>query len=243
MKQMKIALVGVFSLLMGITFTSCLDSDSSSSYDGLTVVTVKQDYMGSRFLLTDDGYTLVPSNIDRLKDTSGEYVKRCGISYKWNEGVVFENGNKGKSYGITIVDAYNTYAIQNFCNRSDTIKYDYPIYDVIDFNGANGEYMIVVWQFYYANNEVVAFELYPEEIDDDDVLIMRLRQSLGASGTNVSQYAGLSFTMPTLTDINNELNSSLTALNDSIKIKIGYKKSASSEELTKTKAIKVKIFD
>jgi hypothetical protein len=236
---MKIALMAMLAVWMGTMFTSCLNSDGGDSWDTTAIVTVK-DYMGVPTLLTDDGYTFIPSNPSLLQYSDGTYAKRCEIAFSWNEGVVFDN-DRDKTYKITIVQTGYVYPVREYYNQVDIIENDFSINEVTQFWGANGEYLTVSWKFYYTNtNEAIGFELYPESVEDD-VLVMRLRQSLGTSGTNTSAYF-MSFTLPTLSYINDKLETELKSTNDSIQVKIAYNnKLSGSDEVAKTSPIKIKI--
>jgi hypothetical protein len=239
MKRMKIALMAMLVALTGTTFTSCLNSDGGLAWDTTAVVTV-EEFMGSVVLLTDDGYKFKPSNPALLQYENGTYAKRCEIALSWNEGVVFD-GDRSKTYGITIIQTGYVYPIRNFCDQVDTIKNDYPISEVTSqFWGANGEYLTATWS-YKGNSQydAVSFDMYPEAVENN-VLIMRLRQSVGSPGYNTFTYF-TSFTLPSLSYINSTLGTSLASTNDSVQVKIAYKPSSDSDEIRKTSAVKIKI--
>lgn len=240
MKQMKSLMVAL-ALLMGVTFTSCMN-DNESSWDRALYVTVDESGLwGGVTLMTDDGFTLVPTNPEMLKTTAGTYVDRAFIYLKWAEGVEFD-GDIKKKYQVTII-APSLVPTKDMTDRADTIKADLPLALLGEIWGANGRYLNVPFRFQFSNQEVIAFDLYPEKVEDN-VLVMRLRQSLGKENSTNQQDAFISFKIPALSRINNLLEQAgqptVEASNDSVYVKVIAK--GNNETLT-TKNVKIKVIN
>ncbi len=223
MKTKKIKFLGVvFTLLLGISFTSCLNSDNNeSSWDIYAFVTVK-NYMGSVYLLGDDGVTYYPTNPDVLKITSTggatEYVERAAIYLKYVDNAA---GSTTTTRTVTIVSG-NNIPVKSLCDKPDTIKTTVPLQS-LNYNwGANG-YITVDFNFNYYSGTNFAFDLYPEAVQGD-LLTLRLKQTYGkANGNSLQEYL-VSYKIPYFQSLQNQLENMglgvLTPVQDSIYVTI-----------------------
>lgn len=249
MKQMKFLAITLI-LLMGVAFTSCIDSDGGDSYDTATYVTVLDNSIyGGVTLLTDDGYTLLPSNPEVLKITATDYVKRAVVGVKWAEGVVFDH-DRNKRYKVDIV-AREGLPSKTYCSLPDTIKNSYPIVSLGEKTlwGANGNYLTFSFTFNYESQSPVVFDLFPYKAEGDK-LTMKLCQSVGAKNAYNSQDYMMSFELPSSNTINELLEHNIgtqgieggelvVPANDSILVKIIAEGSNSSQ--LETDFVKVRI--
>lgn len=243
------------TLLMGVAFTSCMDNgDGGNSADAASYVTVVENSMsGGVTLLTDDGFKLIPSNSEVLKVSATAYIERALVGIKWAEGVVFD-GDRNKSYKMTIVAPLEAVNTRKSTNMIDTIKTTYPLVALSDgLSGANGRYLTVAFDFNYKSLNEVAFELYPVKAENDQ-LTMKLCQTAGSKESFNSPYKTLmSFgPLPTAREINellvryngeNGVEGGMLTVpnNDSISVKIIA--DGTNESVLATKFVKVKIIE
>lgn len=98
---MKIALMAVLAVVMGTTFTSCLDSDNGP--DTFPEVVNIVDFMGIPTVTSDAGYELDVQNISKMKLNDGTYPSRAMVSFERVEGEIYDSG---KSSYKAIFDGY-----------------------------------------------------------------------------------------------------------------------------------------
>lgn len=206
MKQMKFLAIA-FTLLMSVAFTSCVDSDGGNSTDGITYVTVQENSIyGGVTLLTDDGYTLVPTNPELLKTSATTYAKRAVLGFQWAEGVEFDADRK-KTYAMTIING-SFIPTKKYCDQPDTIKTTYPLAAMQERGtvwGANGNYLTAIFKFNFQSQKPFGFDLYPIKAEDDR-LTMKLCQTVGEKDAyNATDYV-MSFQLPTVSEINRLLS-------------------------------------
>ncbi len=211
MKKMKFLAFAVI-LLMGISFTSCFNSDDTNTYDGGTFVTVSSGYLGTGLILkSDDGLTLSPTNPSflLLKDKVS-YPERAFVFYKLAEGETYVTGKT--NYSVTIVGGY-VVNVKEFNLRPDTLQNDYNVASMPNFWYANG-YATVRVGFYYTSNSI-DFDLYKQKVGND-TLYVKLNYSKGG-GTNYSQSTTMeySFKLPYV--------EGLQPKNDSVWVKLSVK--------------------
>lgn len=141
MKQMKLLMVALI-VLMGATFTSCMNGESESTYDVAGYMTVRTNiYTDAITLLADDGYKYAPTNPEALKDSKGEYVERALVYLKFAEGEV-QTTDQSKTYKAAIVSGQSLYT-KEFCNMPDTIKNTYPLSNLGEAWAVNGYYNLL----------------------------------------------------------------------------------------------------
>lgn len=151
MKHFKFLMVAL-TLVIGGAFTSCMNSDNESNYDAGSFVNVTE-FMGTVFLTSDNGITLIPTNPEMLKINS-KYVERAFIYYKYQTGVIYDPAVT--EYRITIVGGQGV-IVQNFTLRPDTLVNSYPISNFAV--GVVPGYLNVSSILYY-NSTDVALEMY-----------------------------------------------------------------------------------
>lgn len=224
MKTKKINFLAIaFALLMGVSFTSCLDSnnDNNNNYDWAGYVTVKQS-MGSPYMLGDDGILYYPTNPDVLKITSatgsGSYVERAMVLLKY----VDNTGTKaGGGRSVTIVRG-SSVPTKDLCDQPDTIKTTIPLQNLNYAQGVK-DYITVDFYFNYFPGTNFSFDLYPEKVQDD-LLTLRLKQTYGKENYGNTQEYVVSYRIPYFQKLQSQLEelglSTLTPKNDSIYVKI-----------------------
>lgn len=234
MKKMKLAVV--FAALVSVFgFSSCLDSDGdSSSWDAAGYVTVKE-YLGSAYLLTDDGLTLTPATssvLSGLMNGTSGYYPRAYVYYKLAEGETFTSGKT--SYTITQIWG-NVLSSKDFNANPDTLQADYSITS-LECSGlsnvvwAKNGYINVPFTTRIGTNVTIdAFHLYATGVSGD-TLFTRFQQDAGG-GDNAYQTIRtlISFKLP----FNDPLYGQLEPRQDSIVVKI-VAKGENNETLTKT---------
>ena len=184
MKQIKF-LVVAFTLLMGISLTSCLNSnDNSTNFDWSGYVTIDASGFYGVTLRSDFGdYTFTVVNADSyLKNTTtNEYAKRAVVYLVLKEGDVLTKDKKNYS-GASIVAAQGI-ATPSFCTTPDTINPEkvVPLASISQIWGATG-YVNVIFQTNYLSG-TPTFELYPDKVEGDE-LTLRFTQ------TNGNEYYG-----------------------------------------------------
>ncbi|WP_071145133.1 NigD1/NigD2 family lipoprotein [Bacteroides ihuae] len=215
MKKMKFVAL-TLTLLMGISLTSCFNSDGDdSSYDAYTFATVSQSYLGSPILIADDGVTtLYPTNSSALLLSDGvSYPQRVYVTFKYAEGESYQENKT--SYNVTIVNASVIYT-KNFNTQPDTLANDYSVTS-IEAWGAN-KYINIYFNVNYSSN--IDFDMYEKEVGNDDTLYVKFNYSKGGGDSSSSYYTNyISFKLPTDTDVEPK--------NDSIWVKIFAKGSGS----------------
>ena len=165
MKRMKIALVAMFAIFMGTTFTSCLDSDDSpNSY--MEIVTI-DDYTieFTKKVKSDAGYTLEIQNPTSMQLTDKSYPRRALIGWQEIEGADYTPGQS--NYNAYFSGYYIIYSIGN------TTMFDVtsvtPI-NRIEANatgiGVSGNYLNLIFNITYDDNTDPEddFELYFKEV-------------------------------------------------------------------------------
>ena len=101
MKHMKIALAAMLAVVMGTTFTSCLNSDRDDVNYAYVTINTSMGIITS--LTTDDGYELVPQNASQMI-YNGSIPKRAYIAFKLLEG---EKLSSNSSARVSFVDYYD----------------------------------------------------------------------------------------------------------------------------------------
>lgn len=225
MKTKRIKFLAVAAaLLIGISFTSCLDSDNENSWDWYGLVTVRS-YMGSVYLLGDDGISYYPTNPEVLRvssaDGSAEYIERALLFLKYVDGTANETTTGSRS--VSIVEGSKV-TVKPLCDRPDTIETTIPL---VSLNAAGGVNGYINLNFHYNHTESVTeeFDLYPEKVEGD-LLTLRFKQTYGED----SYYGGtsseglLSYRLPSFSALQSQLEDrglgELTPVNDSIYVTV-----------------------
>lgn len=230
MKQMKIWMVAL-TLVIGFSFTSCVNSDNDYA-DDWTYVTTNDMYPYDATLYGDNGIRYTPSNPSmlRLNTSDEQYAKRAIISFNYAEGEVVTADKK--SYKIDILEA-NGIAVKNLNTRPDTLENAYAIND-LTFWAING-YITTVSDLYVVNNYdldlYVDYETLEEEGGKDNIVPMVLQHTKGGSEFGGSANARLTVSWP-VPGYGNLYEYGIN-LSDTVVFKISAKNSSSSE-LTRT---------
>ena len=239
MKQMKFFLLAL-TVLMGVSFTSCMDNDNESPYDYLYYMTVQEGFLGDITLLSDEGYKFQPSNPVALKTTSGEYVERALVGLKFPEGTQL-TADKAVTYPAEIVAAQSLYT-KNMCNMPDTIQHEYPLVSLDKGAWAANGYLTLAFAYNGYPSSPNSFDLVPEKAEGN-VLTVSLKHSYGKENVNNPLGAFMCFKIPSIPEINGilerkETPSTLTPSDNEIKIVIEAK---GSNQTLKVDDIKLKL--
>lgn len=256
MKRMKIALMAVFAIVMGTTFTSCLNSDNESVYDFYDVVTYT-DYSayGRAFICDTYGYTVYPTNGNSLFG-SGDYPERACLYFKLKEGEVLTEGKT--SYEAAIVPEYS-YAItvKEFCDKKDTLNIDNedteygkgsPTFSAIAQPTPTNNYLNVIFKAAVSQQKshMQYFNIYPEKAEGNTLYVTLHQDEVTENETSVSAEIFMNFRLPQayklkdmLGDLEYEKLEFFGPKNDSINIVINAK--SSGNNLVSSKAGKVRI--
>ncbi|MCD7898608.1 MAG: hypothetical protein LUH22_01650 [Bacteroides sp.] len=222
MKQIKFLMVVALAIFMGTTMTSCLDSNDGDYPDIQSFVTVDKSSMWETIsLLTDDGYTLLPTNPSFLEISSGVYPDRAFVYAKYANDEQFTEGKT--TYNVTLTNGYSI-PTKEFCTQPDTIVNATDLTSLNKYFWAANGYLNLEIGFTYDSNKYQAFDIYPTEVDGDE-LTLKVVHSYGSSnnsyGTSTTIY---SFEMPYEFEFNNLLNElelgPLTPVQDSIYVTV-----------------------
>lgn len=245
MKQIKIALTAILAIIMGTTFTSCLDSDSGPETFS-DFVTVNMSLGIPTSLKGDEkSYTYTPSSFEYLKYSDGSYTKRALIYFQLADGEVITEGKT--SYNIVITGVYQDLIGSEFCEEDTlTHKPGVPFVSLENYWGANG-YLTVQFGANYnsSSTHLGLFNMYVDvEKTEGSTLYVRLNHNEDLSNYSGSTYIYRSFLIPSKSEIealkedNPEFNLDYMT-NDTVNVKIVALKSA-GEEL-ESKSFKIKI--
>ena len=103
MKKMKLA-VFFAALVSVLSFSSCLDTNSESAYDGIVLVTVTGDEFLGYKLYADGGGILVPTAANMKQFGDWSKVKRAQVAFKHLDEVLPEP-SENTQYKVEIVSA------------------------------------------------------------------------------------------------------------------------------------------
>jgi len=197
MKRMKIALMAMFAIFMGTTFTSCLDSDDSpATFQEIGNI---EEFYGT--LSSDYGYSFTIQNFTDMKLTDGSYPKRAIIYYNEVEGEDYKTEKTSyKAYFAGYRQLLYTGAITYTEPESET-----PIYSLGEAFGS-GNYLNIGFTITYdkeSTDPVTDIVLYPYEVKSG-VLYCKIVQieSVGTSTTTSGLY--MSFLMPYKTQLQSQ---------------------------------------
>lgn len=208
--------VTAMAVLLGTTFTSCLNSNNESSWDGMAYATLQEGTFGGVTLLGDDGITYTPNNPTALQYTNGDFPDRVMFYYKFVEGEFFSK--EKTKYNISVVTA-SVIPVRDFTTRPDTIQNDYKMKKLESvWMGAQG-YLNTVFSFYYKTDAIIGFEMHPVKAGND-TLYVKLQHTIGGGeDTYNSGNILISFKMPNQYEIKSKYPE-LTTTNDSVYINI-----------------------
>ena len=114
MKKMKLA-VFFAALVSVLSFSSCLDTNSESAYDGIALVTVTGDEFIGYKLYADGGGILVPTATNMKQFGDWSKVKRAQVAFKHLDEVLPEPSENTK-YKVEIVSVGQLFGGTNMIN-------------------------------------------------------------------------------------------------------------------------------
>jgi hypothetical protein len=190
MKQMKIAVIAMLAVLMGTTFTSCLNSDNGPA-EYTDIVTI--DYLGR--VRSDYGYILDVQNPSAMQLTDKSYPDRAMIVYNRIDG---EDYSEGKSnykvyftgyYAVMYLGEVATNEVES-ATKINALGFD---------NWASGNYLNISLIINYDENTKPEsdLKLYPYEVRNG-VLYCKLVHTAKVEGTKTSSLY-MSFFLPSKT--------------------------------------------
>lgn len=200
MKQMKVLMVAMMAIL-GITFTSCLDSDSTPAQ----YAAIGEINHLTQSMRTDDGVTLYLQNFSALK-YNDEYPKRALVYYQYIDGKDYTAGKT--SYEVYFTGYYSVFNEGDFSMVE--VESKTPIY------AFGGEYPYIFNSGNYLNFEVaITYDentnpeedlmLYPYDVKNG-VLYCKLVHKAELSGTTKNALVYMSFLLPEKSKITSEFD-------------------------------------
>lgn len=134
---MKLA-VFFAALVSVLSFSSCLDTNSESAYDGIVLVTVTGDEFLGYKLYADGGGILVPTAANMKQFGDWSKVKRAQVAFKHLDEVLPEP-SENTQYKVEIVSAAPLHGGANMINTTRDVEAADTLYKnqdpVIDFYG------------------------------------------------------------------------------------------------------------
>lgn len=169
MKKMKLA-VFFAALVSVLSFSSCLDTNSESAYDGIALVTVTGDEFIGYKLYADGGGILVPTAANMKQFGDWSKVKRAQVLFKHLDEVLPEPSENTK-YKVEIVSVGQLFGGTNMINTTRDVEAADTLYKnqdpIIDFYGGVGIYKGYITfspQFNYNSSSPFYFNMsYREE--------------------------------------------------------------------------------
>lgn len=200
MKKMKLA-VFFAALVSVLSFSSCLDTNSESAYDGIVLVTVTGDEFLGYKLYADGGGILVPTAANMKQFGDWSKVKRAQVAFKHLDEVLPEP-SENTQYKVEIVSAAPLHGGANMINTTRDVEAADPLYKnqdpVIDFYGGviiYKGYITFSPQLNYNSSSPFYFNMsYREEdIVDNEKLTLTFHYDNGESDSYNSTRALCSF--------------------------------------------------
>jgi hypothetical protein len=188
MKKMKLA-VFFAALVSVLSFSSCLDTNSESAYDGIALVTVTGDEFIGNKLYADGGGILVPTAANMKQFGDWSKVKRAQVLFKHLDEVLPEPSENTK-YKVEIVSVGQLFGGTNMINTTRDVEAADTLYKnqdpIIDFYGGVGIYKGYITfspQFNYNSSSPFYFNMsYREEdIVDNEKLTLTFHYDNGES--------------------------------------------------------------
>lgn len=203
MKQTKFLLLGVI-LLIGTTFTSCLNGDSESLYDIGEMVTIEKDAILTPKIIGDfTGYTYIPSNPQVIRYQDLTYPERAILYFKLDEGEVITEGKT--KYKVSIVPNYTSVIpTKDFNYGLDTLK----TYNLIQFRETPWQaenYLSLQFDFKYTYSSIVDFDLCPTKAEGD-ILHLKFNHSVGNENAYEQGSGVYSFRLPNKWELQSRLD-------------------------------------
>jgi hypothetical protein len=195
MKQMKIAVIAMLAVLMGTTFTSCLNSDNGTA-EYTDIVTI--DYLGH--VISDYGYRLEVQNPSAMQSTDKTYPDRAMIAYNRVDG---EDYSEGKSSYKVYFTGY--YAVMYIGETStEEVESVTKINALGADSWASGNYLNIGVNISYDKSIEPGsdLKLYPYEVKNG-VLHCKLVHTVKVEGTNTSSLY-MSFPLPSKTNLSSQ---------------------------------------
>ncbi|NMA75354.1 MAG: hypothetical protein GX963_14655 [Bacteroidales bacterium] len=235
----KNRLTSLIVLLVAVfTFSSCLDSDSESSWDYANYMTVVDyDYMGTPSELRPDffPYIFTPINPEVLKlynkeEESKGYLKRGFIVVKLVEGEDFSQKDKTR-YDVKIVGIENVLNVKNM-QKPELVEGSNALYQFgpkEQFWGDNGYINVAFYPTYERGKgeelDIDDFDLFLDKVSDDNkTLLLRFNHSIPQvkEPINYERLVLTSFTLPSRGQIQSEFPNLefFGSTNDSIRVKV-----------------------
>lgn len=201
MKQMRIFLVALMTVLMGVSVTSCMKGGNESPYDIGVYASVVDDITSVR-LLGDDGNTYYPENPSALRTQGGTtYPKRVLVYLKYAEGVTAASEKKK-----VLIVQYSSLYTRSLCLQPDTIKDDIPLAGLADFGVLNEvpgnivsdavpAYCNVLFSIFIDGSSSSTVDLVPVTATGNE-LTVKLQQTVGNKQASYPTQGYASFNIP-----------------------------------------------
>ncbi|MDR0658714.1 MAG: hypothetical protein LBG18_07275 [Mediterranea sp.] len=193
MKHMKIALAAMLAVVMGTTFTSCLNSDRDDVNYAYVTINTSMGIITS--LTTDDGYELVPQNASQMT-LDGSIPKRAYIAFKLLEG---EKLSSNSSARVSFVDYYDILYVRDMSDGLvETATRLLAISQ--DIWSANGYLNVAAAYYSYTVDSPDDFSLYIDRIEDNTIYF-KLAFTKEVEETSTYSAKSLSYILPSEEEI------------------------------------------
>ncbi|NDV66754.1 NigD-like C-terminal domain-containing protein [Bacteroides sp. 224] len=236
MKQIKF-LVLAFTILLGTTFTSCLDSDDSpATY--YAFATVNNNMLGYITLTTDDGLTLTPANPTDMKYSNGDYPDRVYIAYNLVEGQEMQQGIT--KYDIKFLGYMNEVAAPDY--SSEPVESKTYIYQLAEEGWAANNYLNIAVSIKYGEdtNTKTDFALYPDKVEDN-VLYFRLVHKEEVAKANGTYSYYMSFFLPTKSSLQSKFEELEFSGDNNDEIQVVITAEEGEDTIIKTNPFKIRL--
>lgn len=207
MKRMKIALMAVVAIVMGTTFTSCLDSDNGpSTYPATGIVS---DYLGKAVMTLADGVQLVISNPEQMKfsftgSETSFYPVVATIAYQEIEGQDYTEGKT--SYNVSFAGYYNDYSYffggNSMVSEEDTESLT-PLSSLVSAGEMSG-YICVIFGYYHKDLSFADFSMYPYKWENNKLYFKLVHNKTVDTSSNKTSGMNMCFRLPGKSQLQSE---------------------------------------
>lgn len=207
MKRMKIALMAVVAIVMGTTFTSCLDSDNGpSNYPATGII---GEYAGRVSMTLGDGVQLVISNPEQMKfsftgSENSFYPVVATIAYQEIEGQDYTEGKT--SYNVAFAGYYNDYSYffgGNYMVSEERAESLTPLSSLVSGGEMSG-YICVIFGYYHKDLTFNDFSMYPYKWDNNKLYFKLVHNKAVDTSSTKTSGMNMCFRLPGKADLRSE---------------------------------------
>lgn len=206
MKQVKITLVAILAILMGTTFTSCLNSDDGPRT--YPVSGVVSEYMLGVRLTAGDGVTYNVSNSEQMKfsfpgSEVSFYPRIATFAYQQIEGEDYTEGKT--SYEIYFAGYYNNYSyfFGGDYMAPGAVESLTPLSALASAGEMYG-YICVIFGYYHKDFAFEDFSMYPYKWENNTLYFKLVHNKEVDTSANQALGMNLCFRLPERSDLQSE---------------------------------------